>query len=51
MAAGDADASPGGEKPLEPAQDLGKGEEPCPPFRRPSRSESTKAKANMTRVT
>ena len=49
MAADNANAGPGGKELLEPAQDLGKGEL-CPPFRRRSRSESTKAKASMTMV-
>ncbi len=49
LAAEDAAAGPGGEELLEPAQDLGKGEL-CPPFRRRSRSESTKANASMTMV-
>ena len=49
LAASDADAGPGGEELLEPAQDLGKGEF-CPPFGRRSRSLSTKANASMTMV-
>ena len=50
LAADNANAGPGGKQLLEPAQDLGKGEL-CPPFRRCSRSESTKANASMTMVT